>query len=1586
MHDKGRVTGKQHPLVPGHMTPQPLRGGNSGWSPADLESAYSLPSWQMGYGRTVGIVDAYDDPNVESDLATYRSNYGLPACSSANGCFRKVAQDGSTNYPAQEPSGQNWAAEETIDVEMISATCPNCHILLVESNSDLNADLLAGVDQAAAQGVNAVSMSWGTAEFSTETTDDSHFNHPGIAFVASSGDYGYGTTSWPAASPNVFAVGSTDLQTDQYGNWYETAWAGTTSGCSLYEPKPSYQHDTGCANRTMTDISADGGTGVSMYMTYPVSGWSTGWQGAGGTSVSAPLVAGILVLAPQDTIVSSGPGNWYSSAYTPGASSVNDITSGSTGSCGTYLCNAGPGYDGPTGLGSPDGIPPSANSRSDSELWGAANQGEAGPKPCSSGEPVVCATGDFYETATDLAVPGRGMALDLSRTYNALDAATATGPDALGWGWTDSYAMSLTTNAATGAVTVHQGDGATVTFTLSGSAYTAPGWVTATLVKNPDGTFNYTLPDQQAYKFSATGQLTSETGRNGYVTSLAYNGSGQLTAVTDPAGRSLDFAYNGSGQLTSVTDPAARQVSYAYDANGNLATVTDPAGAVTTYGYDSSHRLTTLTDPRGGRTTNVYDTSSRVTSQTDPMGRVTSFAYSSGTNTTSTTITDPASNATAETYNQYLQLISLIHGQGSPQAATWNYTYDAYTGEQTSVTDPAGHTTYATWDAQGNLTSLNDPLNRYSSATYDAYNDLTSSTDPAGVTTTYTYDAHLNLASVSTPLTGGSQVATTTYGYDPSHPGDVTSVTDPDGNTTHLAFDTNGDLSSVTDPDSNTTTAAYNGIGWRTSSVSPRGNAVGANPSAYTTSFGYDQDGRPTTVSDPLGHITTTAYDPDGNKTSFTDPDGHKTTYTYDADNEATLVTNPDGTTQGTSFDRDGNVTGQIDGNGHTTAYTYDALNRPTIVTDPLGRATSYTYDPAGLAASLKDANGNTTTYTYDAADELTNISYSDGVTPAVSYSYDADGRRTQMTDGTGTTAYTYDSLGRLTGQTDGAGNHVGYGYDLAGRQTTLTYPTGQAVTRSYDPANHLTAVTDWAGNKTAFSYDPDGNLTGQQRPNSTAAILAYDNADELTQITDTGPAGTILNLPYTYDPAGLVASTNATGGAQAVNQTFAYDNQNRLTAATVPAGTTGVTPDAYSYDAANNLTQITAGSLTTTLTHDNADQLLTTTNPVGITTYSHDNNGNRTGMVDATGNHTSYNYDQANRLTSSSGPPLSAADTTGAVSESATYTYNGDGLRVGKKATLNGVGLNFSFTWDISESVPAVLSDGTNSYIYGPGGTPIEQISISGTVTYLHTDRLGSVRALTNTTGIVTGTTNYTPYGQTINPTGATSPLGFNGQYTDPETGLIYLRARYYDPQNGQFLTVDPAVSITGQPYAYAGNNPVTNMDPLGLWGWADTWDVVGLASVGLAIVALTATGVGAASDFVTAGAEAAMGADLAASMTAEAGAGAAEASEIADAASVAARAARIAQAASKVGNIADAGAKGLDIAQCTINHDTNSCIGALLDVGGSGADRIGEVMGGAGARRMATGVSMLSSGAGLALGISDAPRAIKELNCDTR
>ena len=324
----------------------------SGYGPSDLQSAYNLPSATAGSGETVAVVDAYDDPNAEADLQVYRAQYGLPVCDTANGCFEKVNQEGQAS-PLPPAAGTNsWDVEESLDIDMVSAICPNCHIILVEANSNDNSDMYTAEDEAVALGAKFVSNSWSSSEYSGETQDDQYFNHPGVAITASGGDYGYGV-SYPAASQYVTSVGGTTLTQDSSTarGWTETAWSGTGSGCSAYEPKPSWQTDTGCVKRTDNDVSAvaDPNTGVAMYDSYSEGGWIE----VGGTSVSSPIVASTFALAgtpATGTYPSSYP-------YLNAAGGLNDVTSGSNGTCTpAYLCTAGPGYDGPTGLGTPDGI------------------------------------------------------------------------------------------------------------------------------------------------------------------------------------------------------------------------------------------------------------------------------------------------------------------------------------------------------------------------------------------------------------------------------------------------------------------------------------------------------------------------------------------------------------------------------------------------------------------------------------------------------------------------------------------------------------------------------------------------------------------------------------------------------------------------------------------------------------------------------------------------------------------------------------------------------------------------------------------------------------------------------------------------------------------------------------------------------------------------------------------------------------------------------------------------------------------------------------------------------------------------------
>lgn len=322
----------------------------TGYGPAQIQAAYNLAGLS-GSGRTVAIVDAYDNPKAEADLAVFSTTYGLPACTTANGCFKKVAQDGSTRYPRAD---QGWALEIALDVQAVHAACPDCKILLVEAKSNSFANLLAAEDWATSHGATAVSNSWGGNEFSSQTAYDTRFNKPGIAITASSGDNGYGV-SYPASSPYVVAVGGTTLTLSGTTRLSETAWSGAGSGCSAYAPKPSWQTDSLCAKRTVSDVSAvaDPNTGLSVYDSYGYSG-QKGWFKVGGTSLSAPLVAAVYALAGGI----SGQAAAIPYAHT---ASLNDVTAGSnatsTASCGgTYLCTAVAGYDGPTGLGTPNGL------------------------------------------------------------------------------------------------------------------------------------------------------------------------------------------------------------------------------------------------------------------------------------------------------------------------------------------------------------------------------------------------------------------------------------------------------------------------------------------------------------------------------------------------------------------------------------------------------------------------------------------------------------------------------------------------------------------------------------------------------------------------------------------------------------------------------------------------------------------------------------------------------------------------------------------------------------------------------------------------------------------------------------------------------------------------------------------------------------------------------------------------------------------------------------------------------------------------------------------------------------------------------
>jgi hypothetical protein len=386
-----------------------LEGGGElgGLDPQDLRAAYKIPT-SGGADQTIALVDAFGYKGAESDLATYRERYGLEACTgpppTGNGCFRKVNQAGEeARYPRE--TGQGWEAESALDMDMASAACPNCHILLVEATSEEPGDLAKAVDTAARLGATEISNSYGFPEQECEPEESdcqqysSDYQHPGVLVTASSGDSGYqdwlrfGTsTEFPAASPNVAAVGGTALRkASNSRGWSEETWRGGGSGCSKSEPKPGWQSDKGCANRTVSDVSAVAAceTPVSIYV--KVFG---GWNNVCGTSVSSPLVAAIEAHASEYARSLPGAAAFY---LDPGT--LFDVTAGREGECtppgeDEYLCYAEAGYDGPTGQGTPNG-----------------------PLQLASGPPLVATRAASAVTTTGASLNGTVDPNDLETSY-----------------------------------------------------------------------------------------------------------------------------------------------------------------------------------------------------------------------------------------------------------------------------------------------------------------------------------------------------------------------------------------------------------------------------------------------------------------------------------------------------------------------------------------------------------------------------------------------------------------------------------------------------------------------------------------------------------------------------------------------------------------------------------------------------------------------------------------------------------------------------------------------------------------------------------------------------------------------------------------------------------------------------------------------------------------------------------------------------------------------------------------------------------------------------------------------------------------
>jgi RHS repeat-associated protein len=768
--------------------------------------------------------------------------------------------------------------------------------------------------------------------------------------------------------------------------------------------------------------------------------------------------------------------------------------------------------------------------------------------------------------------------------------------------------------------------------------------------------------------------------------------------------------------------------------------------------------------------------------------------------------------------------------------STTTYTYNA-DGEQTSVTSP-----------NGNLAGAN-VANHTTTRTYNAGGQVTASTQGGGTGSTVT-------------------ARTTTYSFDGD--GNRTSVTDPRGYTTNYTFNADDEETLTTNPLGNATLTCYDGVGNVAQTVPAIGvaaNSLTASSCAtsYPTSYGvrlatdatttaYNALGEKTTVTTPApsglsGHETTTyAYDVGGRLTSETAPPtstaggapNDVTAYTYDHADELTTTTTGYGTstasTSSSCYDPNGNVTATVPGDGNTsgvatcatsspyetssayqTGYTYDSLGEtltqtaPATSAAPSGQVTSNTYDPAGNRVTVTNPNGVVTTNVFTPLNQLASVSYSNA-TPGVTKTYDANGNMTLMTDGSGTTTNVYDPFDELTSMTNGFGRTMVYAYDLNGNVTGLTYPLGSyatwastdTVTYTYDHADQLSSITDFNGHTSNVTNTADGLPATLSLGSSGDTVTTTYAANDAPSSISLGNGSTLQKFAYSNEPNGAIASETDTPSSSLSPAAYTYNAQSQLTQDTPGTGSA----KSYTQDASSNMTTLSNGA---SATYDHASELTSSALSGTTTSYTYNANGNRTGVSVGGSATVTASYNGANQLTVYSN----------AAANMSNATYDGAGLRASVTATPTGGSASTQhFVWDTVPTVPRLLKDSTNAYIYGPDGTPFEQVNLtSGTIQYLVDDVVGSVRGIVSVSGSLTASTSYDPWGnpQTSGGLMSYTAFGFQGGYTD-STGLVYLINRYYDPSTDQFLSIDPALAQTNQPYVFTNDSPLNGEDPLGL------------------------------------------------------------------------------------------------------------------------------------------------------------------------
>ncbi|GJD22740.1 hypothetical protein RIVM261_076960 [Rivularia sp. IAM M-261] len=915
-----------------------------------------------------------------------------------------------------------------------------------------------------------------------------------------------------------------------------------------------------------------------------------------------------------------------------------------------------------------------------------------------------------------------------------------------------------------------------------------------------------------ARTYDRNNNIISETNPEGNTTSYTYDARGNKLTETNGEGNTTRFTYNANNDLLTETDPLGNTTTYIYDARGNLTSRKDAAGKITTYKYNQFGLLTEVVDANGSRSTFTYDFSGNITSLTDPTGAKTNFTYDRNGRITS--VTDALGAITNYIYDAQGRLIEKADPEGSSCGCGSGVTRTEYNaaGEKIAEIDALGRRTEYRYNERGLLvetihpdatpTNLSD--NPRTKNEYDALDRLLVTTDELGRKTRYVYDALGRRIEIiyadATPadLSDNPRMKTE---YDRA--GRVIAEIDELGNRTQLAYDQVGRLISRTNALSETTTYSYDADGRQISMKDALGRI---------TNYGYDALDRLVNTTYANNTVMTTTYDALGRIIAETDLAGNITNYEYDALGRLTGVI--DALNQRTEYKYDavGNLIEQKDANGNITRFEYDTLRRRKAMILPGGQRNETIHNKIGNLIRVTDFNGATTTYEYDARNRILGKAFSDG-TPTETFTYTLTGELATVTDNRGVTSYAYDERDRLLSRTEADGRQITYTYDAAGNILSLTVPSG-ITNYTYDPLNRIDKVIAPDGGITDYTYDAVSNLIKTQFANGVTENQQYDLLNRLTYLENRNQTGIISSYSYTLDAMGNRTKVVENDG-RVVD--YSYDKLYRLIQEKISDAVAGNKTVQYQFDpVGNRLERIDSVEGTSTYSYDKNDRLIEEVLGGKVTQYQYDNNGNLTAKIENGATQAQYKWNTKGEL-------IAVETTENGETGRVEFEYDHEGIRVAIK--VDGEETRFLIDnnqQQYAQVIEEYKPNGTVQASYVHGWDLIFQANVDGRV-YYQVDGLGTTRQLTNNNGLIIQEYDYDAYGNLTRKIGNVSNnYLFAGEQFDSAVDGYYLRARYYDPATGRFVSRDPFEGYINQPatlqdYLYGNVNPVNFVDPSG-------------------------------------------------------------------------------------------------------------------------------------------------------------------------